>query len=241
MRARHKSILEISCSPGTEGEAFTLIELLLVIAVIGILASLLLPALSRAKASARSLTCMNNIRQLGVASNVYMSDLGRYPDILEWLYPKSAPYDLTRGRLFPYCKNKTVYLCPQDKADLEKARPPLSAAPTRDFSYALNCMMCHAHDVTSVLSPSQTVMFLEATNLLTPVNVPGVGLVAAPPPAPATQPVPSNLIAFRHNRRAQLLFVDTHVAKMNNKQVSDAQKLKPFWYPNNLTDRSGGL
>ncbi len=98
--------------------AFTLVELLLVIAILGILAALLLPALSGAKAHARSTACENRLRQMGLALHMYVHEnQGKYPYLLYSSLP--MPEDLAVahwfGKLFPYYPvhwTNRAYHCP---------------------------------------------------------------------------------------------------------------------------------
>lgn len=97
---------------------FTLIELLVVIAIIAILAAILFPVFAQARESARSTSCVSNMRQIGLSLRMYGQDYDEtYPNCRLW---GPADGNLNLGLIWknvviPYIKNKDIFRCPSNR------------------------------------------------------------------------------------------------------------------------------
>ena len=164
-------------------KAFTLVELLVVIAVIGILASLLLPALSQAKGKAQAVGCANNIRHLSVAWLLYADDSADtlvnnhgidetkqrqdnwVNNVLDWGASDGNTNleMLTTGKLSPYLGGSTaVYKCRSDKS--------MAANGSRIRSYAMNSLVGDPGVLTNRFNPTY-VQFFRLTQIPNPSQI----------------------------------------------------------------------
>lgn len=212
---------------------FTLVELLVSIAIIGILAALVAASLSQAKTAAASVKCVSNLRQLGLAGLMYVEDnqgrFFRYGPVAEgngklywfgWLSDGaegSRQFDITRGVLYQYIVGKGVEICPSLNYSMKKFKLKATSAA---YGYGYNLCLSSPMNrppvaFSEIASPSRICFLADAAQVNT-----------FQPPASPKNPMLEEFYYvstnkneatahFRHKKRANVVFCDGHVAPEN--------------------------
>ncbi len=189
---------------------FSLIELLVVVAIIGVLASLVLPSLSKVREKGQSTVCKNNLKQLGVTMFMYLDDSDRIIAISN--FPNDGPWSTNSN--FP--GDTSLLECPSDPdADPEQWQP----------SYGFNARL-EKELLTSIANPAETLFFADSgyTGEVHPWRTRGPkGFLLNNDNTANAAP-----IGIRHDYAPNLLWVDGHVSSLN-KDVITIHLSDEFW------------
>jgi prepilin-type N-terminal cleavage/methylation domain-containing protein/prepilin-type processing-associated H-X9-DG protein len=135
--------------------AFTLIEVLVVVAIIGILAAILFPVFARARENARRTGCQSNIKQLALGLKMYSADYdARFP---KQIYDSGLPHGWADA-IFPYTKNLQILQCPSESTPGNSN--PLSLAYT---DYAFNSNLS-ARNESDLANAANTILVCEGAS-----------------------------------------------------------------------------
>jgi hypothetical protein len=99
----------------------------------------------------------------------------------------------------------------------------------RDYSYAMNCGICHATDLSGFISPTKTMIYMEASLATNDYS----GMVG-----PSFE---VRSLAVRHGNKGHLIMADYHIEKMDKKHYDQVDKTKRFWWPTDDTTGPGGM
>ena len=206
----------------TSRSAFTLVELLVTIAIIAVLAALLLAAVSKVRQKAWATTCVSNLRQWGLAVNLYTGDNSdRLPFSIYW--NRDANVNNFHGLLYPYLaklpfSSKRDFITGVSRCPVRLNEPPgdhtsLIISYGMNLHNSVNYTNADARTVshTSVPEPSRTLLIAE---LSTGHNHPPIFDHPNYAEALAHDPHPTvtNQVGYRHSGKADILFMDSHAS-----------------------------
>ena len=144
---------------------FTLIELLVVIAIIAILAAILFPVFAQARDKARSISCLSNCRQIGMAFMQYTQDYDEFLPLTTYPVASNSWTDTVQ----PYIKIRGVFRCPSDTSQ-NWSVPLAGESDVRRASYFLNAWMAGVQpygNLAAIGSPSSVIYLAENAENIT--------------------------------------------------------------------------